>query len=96
MNQERTRFFDKKENVKRVLHVLYVICALLLVADFIIHRHVIHDWEKISGFYALYGFVACVTLVLIAKGLRKLVMRREDYYEKAVPEKDKGKQHVDE
>jgi len=32
------------------------------------------------GFYALYGFVACVLLVLLAKEMRKLVMRNEDYY----------------
>ena len=33
------------------------------------------------GFYAGYGFVACVLLVLIAKEMRKLLMRREDYYD---------------
>jgi hypothetical protein len=34
------------------------------------------------GFYALYGFVACVLLVLLAAEMRKLVMRDEDYYER--------------
>jgi hypothetical protein len=33
------------------------------------------------GFYAIYGFVACVILVLVAKEMRKLVMRDEDYYD---------------
>jgi hypothetical protein len=40
-----------------------------------------HPWEGFFGFYALYGFVACVLLVLLAKEMRKLVMRDEDYYE---------------
>jgi hypothetical protein len=30
----------------------------------------------------LYGFFACVALVLAAKLLRKLIMRPEDYYER--------------
>ena len=31
--------------------------------------------------YGIFGFVACVALVLIAKQLRKVLMRREDYYD---------------
>ena len=38
-------------------------------------------FESWPGFYALFGFVACVSLVLAARELRKLVMRPEDYYE---------------
>jgi hypothetical protein len=34
------------------------------------------------GFYAIYGFVACVLLVVIAKELRKLLMRDENYYDR--------------
>ena len=34
------------------------------------------------GFYAVFGFVACVVLVLVAKYiLRPLVMRKENYYD---------------
>jgi len=35
---------------------------------------------EFSGSYALYGFTACVLLVLLGIGLRRLVMRGEDYY----------------
>ena len=78
---ERNHFFDDPANVKKVLRVFYVICAVLLLADFALHRHVYHAWEGLWGFYALYGFVACVLLVLIAKEMRKLLMRGEDYYD---------------
>ena len=64
-----------------MLRIFYVICAGLLLADFAYHRHVVHEWEGWWGFYAGYGFIACVLLVLIAKEMRKLVMRREDYYD---------------
>ncbi|OUS23492.1 hypothetical protein A9Q99_27770 [Gammaproteobacteria bacterium 45_16_T64] len=74
-------FFDKPENISKMLKVFYVICGMLVVADFIVHRHIYHDWENIPAFYAIYGFVGCVVLVLIAKEMRKIIMRGEDYYD---------------
>jgi hypothetical protein len=79
--RERTHLFDKARNVRRVMHVLYGLCAATLLLDFVIHRHVDHPWEALWGFYCLYGFVACVLLVLVAKEMRKVLMRREDYYD---------------
>lgn len=81
MNDKR-HVFDNPANVKRLLWALAAACIGLLLADFVVHRHVIHPWEGLPGFYALYGFVACVLLVLIAKEMRKLLMRDEDYYER--------------
>lgn len=74
-------FFEKPENIKKMLRVFYVLCAILVVVDFVVHRHVYHDWEKIPAFYAIYGFVGCVILVVIAKEMRKVIMRDEDYYD---------------
>ena len=78
---EKKYFFDKPDNVKWVLRVFYVICAILVIADFIFHRHIGLAWEEIPAFYAIYGFIACVLLVLVAKEMRKVVMRKEDYYD---------------
>jgi hypothetical protein len=64
-----------------LLKGFYAICILLVLADFVVHRHIGFGWEKIPAFYALYGFVACVLLVLIAKKIRNVVMRKEDYYD---------------
>ena len=64
-----------------LLRGFYALCGLLFVLDFIIHRHASRDWEQLPGFYAIYGFAAFVVLVLVAKLLRKLVMRKEDYYD---------------
>jgi hypothetical protein len=38
--------------------------------------------EHVYGFYGIFGFVACVALVLIAKQLRRVLMRPEDYYDR--------------
>ncbi len=81
MTPEKKYFLDKPGNVKRVLGVFFAVCAALLALDFVHHRHVIHEWENLWGFYAIFGFVACVLLVLGAKEMRKLLMRDEDYYD---------------
>lgn len=78
---EPSGFFDKPENIKKMLKVFYVICGLLVVADFIVHRHIYHSWENIPAFYAIYGFVGCSLLVFVAKWMRTFLMRKEDYYD---------------
>ncbi len=79
--KEKIHIFDRQENVDRLLKGFYAICMLLVLVDFVVHRHIGFNWEKIPAFYAIYGFVACVLLVLIAKKIRNVVMRKEDYYD---------------
>ena len=82
---EKKHVFDDPKNVRRVIRLLFGLCAVLLGLDFVLHRHAsfqegvfgVEDW---FGFYGIYGFVACVLLVLAAKEMRKLLMRGEDYY----------------
>ena len=80
MNNKK-HLFDNPKNVKLVIRALYISCFVLFAMDLVIHRHTVHPWESFIGFYAIYGFLACVILVLLARELRKLVMRDEDYYE---------------
>lgn len=80
-SKQKQYLFDKPRNVTRLLRGFYLVCAVLLILDFILHRHILHQWENLPAFYAVFGFVACVLLVLIAKEMRKVVMRKEDYYD---------------
>jgi hypothetical protein len=59
-----------------------MIGALLVLADLVVHRHAEIGFDGWFSFYGLYGFVACIALVLAAKLLRRVVMRREDYYDR--------------
>ena len=81
MDREKRHLFDDPANVRRLLYGFYAVCIVLLGLDLVHHRHVSHAWESLFGFYALFGFVACVVLVLVAKEMRKLLMRDEDYYD---------------
>lgn len=80
-DEQREYLFDKPRNVARLFRVFYAACVILLLLDFVLHRHVTHAWERLPGFYAIFGFVACVTLVLVAKEMRRVLMRGEDYYD---------------
>ena len=77
---ERT-WIDYPKNVDKIVYALYALCVFLLVIDPFVHKHgpfaIIYIW----GFYAFYGFIACVGLVIAAKWLRVIVMRPEDYYD---------------
>ena len=64
-----------------LIKIFLSLCVVLLVLDFIIPRKVHHDAERLYFFYPAYGFVACVLLVLAATQMRRVLMRKEDYYD---------------
>ncbi len=80
-------WLDHPGNVKKVIRIFFFCCGVLALLDLIFifqiqHKHVYFpDLENKPGFFCLYGLVACVLLVLVAKQLRKLLMRPENYYE---------------
>ena len=74
--------FDNPRNVKILLGSFFVSLFVLLIIEGFIRKHPHFPWEAWPEFYAVFGFVACVVLVLAAKYiLRPLVKRREDYYD---------------
>jgi hypothetical protein len=66
--------------LQKGLKIFFMVCALLALIDLVIHKQGDH-WWNFFGFHSLYGFVACVMLVLVAKWMRKALMRDEDYYD---------------
>ena len=57
-----------------------VLLALTLVAEWLVHLHPAFAFEDWFGFNAVYGFVACVAMVALARLLGLLVKRPERYY----------------
>ncbi len=86
-DSRNTGWLDKKENVDRLWRGLVIACAVLLALDLLAlaeiwHKHVNFFLEGLLGFYPLWGFTGIALLIVLAKKLRKLVMRRENYYER--------------
>lgn len=75
-------WLDKPGNVRKLYRGLWGLGIALLLLDVVVHRHAEAAIDGLLGFYGLYGFIACVALVLAAKLLRRAVMRPEDYYDR--------------
>ena len=84
---ERKYWLDEPANVRKLLRVFFVTCGILFCLDFLEYAGVFeksaeYGIQRVPGFYGIYGFVGCVTLVIIAKGMRVFLMRSEDYYDR--------------
>lgn len=62
--------------------LLFVVCGLTIVPDFFTHRHPHFGFDGFVGFYAIFGFVACAVLILLAKLISKILKVKVNYYDK--------------
>ena len=60
---------------------LLVVALVLVVLEFILHRHSEVAAEDFPLFPALFGFAAFLFIVQVGKWLRMMIMRDEDYYD---------------
>lgn len=75
-------WFDKPQNIKRLKIGFYIVLVLLVLPDLFIHKHTLFfSVEAWPGFYAFFGFVACVIIILISKLFGFVLKVREDYYD---------------
>jgi hypothetical protein len=71
---------DRRRTLRRIM---YGVLALLVVLDLLIPAaYQRFPWDGIGGFGALYGFVACILIIVVSKALGyALLYRPEDYYD---------------
>ena len=79
--EKELTFLNSAENRAKARKYFYIFLGILLILDFFIPKHGHFPWESAPEFFAVYGFVACVSLIFVAKLLRLLVKRKEDYYD---------------
>ena len=73
-----------RARLKATISVCLVVLAALVVWDalFVSKEHVHTFVERIPGFWAAFGFVACVVIIIVSKWFGHLgIMTREDYYD---------------
>lgn len=74
-------WFEKPENVRKLKWAAYASVLVCLILDFFVHYHEYVGLENVPGFYTLFGFVASVALIFVAKVGGKPLKRKDDYYE---------------
>lgn len=60
--------------------ILSVLLLLTLVSNLIVHIHGYFDFDGLIGFYAAFGFISCLAMVVVAKILGLLLKKPENYY----------------
>jgi len=75
-----------RNHLKTVVKVCLGVLALLILIDAIpalVHKEHAHTpIEHWPAFWAVFGFVGCVILILVSKWFGQAgIMQREDYYE---------------
>lgn len=61
--------------------VFIAVLALTVAAQLFVEAHPHFAPERLFAWNALYGFLACAVLILLAKALGLLLKRRDDYYD---------------
>jgi hypothetical protein len=82
MANAKEYWLDRSENVTKLFRGLCIVCLATLSIALFLHKHELFEFATWYGFYGIFGFFACVVLVLVAKQLRRVLMRSEDYYER--------------
>jgi hypothetical protein len=66
--------------------MFYIVLVFSLILDLILlYFHIFHfhfSFQYIPEFFALFGLIGCILLILIAKGLGYFIVTDEDYYER--------------
>lgn len=84
--ESRPRYWVTREAARRALIALHAIALLVVLIELAVPFSADgHGVERVHALefpasYAIYGFVACVVLVLLGRVLRRIVMRDEYYY----------------
>ena len=82
-------WFTETKNANKIFLGLALVCFVLFLADFTYNKHGHFHIEEIPGFYGAYGFFMFTALILVAKALRLLIKRPENYYgDKAIDGED--------
>jgi hypothetical protein len=70
--------------MKRILVIVLIAVILSVLIDLPLHGgYGDFAWSDILGFFALFGLIGCVALIMISKWLgRYWLQRKEDYYDR--------------
>jgi hypothetical protein len=75
-------YFDRPQVKRKLWILLWGVCGLTIIPDLFTHRHPHFGFDGFIGFYALFGFVTCAVLILLAKLIGRVLKVKEDYYDK--------------
>ena len=82
MIEQNKHWLLRKDNIRKLWIIFIAILAMTVIAGLFVHQHQPFGIEDSCCFFAWYGFVSCVGMIVFAKLLGLFLKRPEDYYEK--------------
>ena len=77
----KQNWFYRESSIKKLWIGAIILLALTVSAEIFITLHPHFKIESVFSFHAIYGFIACVIMVIFAKLLGYLIKRKDDYYD---------------
>jgi hypothetical protein len=82
MNQrEPDHWLVRPETIRWIWRISIVVLAITVLLQLVVKVKGYFGIDGWLGFGAAYGFLSCLAMVLVAKGLGFVLKRDEDYYE---------------
>jgi integral membrane sensor domain MASE1 len=81
-DEQEPSWFERRENQNKLWYALLAVAGVLTVSEFLYEHHPHFEIEEIPEFFEIFGFLAFAFIVFAGIGLRKLIMRPEDYYDR--------------
>lgn len=81
MKEESSHWLVRPNTIKRLWWGFSIVLAITLLLQFLIKVKPTFELDGWWGFGAIFGFVSCLVMVLIAKALGFLLKRPEGYYD---------------
>ena len=82
MNGREQHWLTRPATIRVLWLVFAAVLGLSVVAGLFVHPHAHFGIEGSFGFYAWYGSVTCVAMVVLAKLLGIFLKRPDDYYQR--------------
>jgi hypothetical protein len=77
---ERKHWLDEPRHVRLLWRLFLGMLAATVVAELAVSLHAHFGVDGLFAFHGVYGFLACLAMILVAKGLGALLKRPDDYY----------------
>jgi hypothetical protein len=74
-------WLTRDSTIKRLWIVFAIVLAVTVLADLVTSHHAYFGLDGTFGFGAWFGFMSCVVLIAVAKGLGVMFKRPDTYYD---------------
>ncbi|MDP6572566.1 MAG: hypothetical protein QGI63_07030 [Rhodospirillales bacterium] len=78
---EGKHWLVRRRSIRALWIVFVAVLAIVAVGDVLIHGHPYFGLDGFFAFYAWYGFLTCIGMILFAKAVGAFLKREDTYYD---------------